>query len=301
MEINFSSDTVQGCSNGSIYHYVLEPAVVSEVLDTDNEINEVLQRKEYRKRRTLMFQVLQECIITSPQSKVCSALLMIPKSNSQYKPMCLTGKILSECTAITDNDIIVVYSGQSHFGITPANILYIQEIVQATGRFCEVVTHDAVDYNNRFSKVRLIVHERPSTKVLEDQNAKLKQKVAELEKRNNDLEDMIALLEVNQFELDDIITQLTQEQTIPCTQETQFFNIDDMRTYVKDPFTVLTTTASTSSLVANSQTETVPQNSVRMRQRENIQGLAAKAALQRESQFLQSAYGKRITDVMRKK
>jgi hypothetical protein len=194
MEINFTSSTVQGCSNGSIYHYILEPSVVKETLHDDTEINQVLLRKKFRERRNLMFEFLKEC--TSMHINARCKIMMIPKPNlGSYLPMCLKGKKLNECNCITDNDIIVMPSGQDHTGINPYQILYLQESIYQSNCFCEIIVDD-----NMFSKVKLIVHAR----------------------QNNDVQ---SLLEEKVDELEDIISQITQKHT--NTNETQFTNVDD--------------------------------------------------------------------------
>lgn len=291
MEINLTIGQVQDCSNGSIYHYILEPSVVTEVFDEDSEINEVLQKKEYRRRRIAMFKLLQECASMSPKSKGNSQLMMIPKP-SQYKPLCLTGKSLPECTGITDNDVMVIPGGNSHSGIYTGSLIYLQGLVYATGRYCEMVVQN-VEHQGEFSTVKLIVHDRPNTTVLEQTNNELKQKVICLEEANNVLKDMITHLEVSRLELQDVIAQLTQKQPKDCVEETQFFNIDDERTERIDPFDVETMqTSHIECKEVQSSQEGFTQSST---------NLAATAALQREKQFLHSAYGRRIMNAMRKK
>jgi hypothetical protein len=292
MEINFTSCQVQGCSNGSIYHYKLEPAVVTDILDEDSEINTLLQKKEYRKRRVAMFKLLQECVIKSIHAKVCQHLIMISRPQGQlYLPMCLSGKTLPECTTINDDDLIVVYCGSSNSGLSYDSILYLQEVIYATTRYCEVVTHDTTN-QYQYSHVKLIVHEQPSTREIDDQNNAMKEHIIQLEEANNKLMGMIAKLQGNNAELQDVISQLTQKQSQVCCEETEFFRIEDTVPIIKDPFTLDITTTSRSEC---KQCQSPLESS------QGCISLAAKAALQREKQFMQSAYGKRVINVLKKR
>lgn len=304
MDINFTSCNIQGCSNGTIFHYMLEPSIVTEVLDEDSEINVVLQKKEYRKRRVAMFNILQECVSKSRNAKISSHLIMIPKPNSLYMPMCLSGKTLTECLSITDNDIIVLPCGDSHSGINSGILLQLQEIIYTTGRFCNVVI---VDDRNlpQYSRVHLIINELPNTKAIETQNIELQNKLVQLEKQNsilnnkliqleetkNHLENIIAQNKVNNVELEDPVSLLVQYKTRRCDTETQFFNIDNTSAVLKDPFEMCATKHSQSHQENCSQQSKIVK----------VHNLAAIAALQRETQFLQSAYGKRITNLMKKR
>lgn len=282
MEINFTSCQVVSCSNGRIYHYKLEPAVVTDILDEDSEINAVLQKKEYRKRRIAMFKLLQECVRKSIHVKVCQHLIMISHPQGQlYLPTCLSGKTLPECTTINDDDLIVIQSGSSHYGMSTDNFLYLQEIIYATGRYCEVVTHDTTN-QLEYSHVQLIVHEQPSTREIDDQNNAMKEHIRQLDEANNKLMGMI----------EDVISQLTQKQSQVCSEETEFFRIEDTVPIIKDPFTLDITTTSRSECKQCQSPKESSQGCI---------SLAAKAALQREKQFMQSAYGKRVINLLKKR
>ena len=247
MELQFTSSIVQDCSNGCIYHYIIEPTEVKEILHEDNEINNVLQKKLYRKRRTDMFHLLQECVSKSIQSLICSQLIMIAKPG-QYRSLCLSGKILTDCTTITDNDIIVIPSG-SNQGIYTGGLLQLQEIIQATGRFCEILVENELNtpYEKWFSKVHITVHEPMNTKVIDEQIIELKRQLTQLENVNIELEDRVFQFCIKKSELEDVITQLTQQQkgyinkndvekqdTETNTYETVKQCVDEVNDYVKN-------------------------------------------------------------------
>lgn len=281
MEINLVKSEVQGCSGySSIFHYTFEPSKVTEILDKDSEINEVLQRRQFCQRRVDMFKFLQKCVRKSMNSKVSSELIMIPKPSFGVYPMVLSSKLLPECNTITDNDIIVMYCGQSHCGINTENILYLQEIICATGNVCEVVVQEDV------SRVKLVIQQKPNPKVLENKIIELQHKVTQLEQAKTDLENKVFQVCVNNSDLEDIIRQLTQQEI--CSNETQFFNIDDINTITTDPFIM-------------NKTHTTHIELHEIQHSQNNRNLAAEAALKREKQFLQSAYGRRITNIMKNK
>lgn len=300
-------------SNGSPGYYKIDVEKTNEKLNEDHEINEVLLRKDYRKKLNVLFKIAKQVAESSEYFQDNStSKIGVLKNYYNYHTLGIVSPIyahtmsnvrpLSSYMEIDENDVILMYLGWGNdMSVGYLTLMHLMQTLDKLGyesKICQVVhsityceqgsnhlqmdvkTHSNQDLLNEY-KLNKMTEELV---VADDIKKNLARKLQEKDEQIRNLKSENKSLIVELIELRNRFEQVLDEPR-QCVQKigTLIDIVQDTQPVSKDPF------QTTVGIIENLKVHSGKQD---------ILSPAAKAALGREASFRKTAYGKRIYKVI---
>lgn len=278
-------------------YYKISVLNTQERFDDDDEINEVLTKKDYRKRLNSIFTIIKQVVkfneyfhndgISSlPKIGVLKNYYNYGASHFADVRNITNVTSLHNITEVSEHDVMLLYLGwENDMTSGHMSLMHLLQTLDKLGyesKICHVAHNPGSKYNEESNTLHIEVNINNNHEMideLDEMNHILEEKDEEIDNLKNENESLLVEL----IELRNRIDEIFKE---PINEFAKFIDItEDTQKVSQDPFQV-------QSVNAIEPLKKIKDNEI---------SPAAKAALQREAMFKDTAYGKRIYKVIQKK